>query len=272
MSKVVIQPPTRLETATARFHYNHFENVSNVKIPPPGFELPPERIANGDVSLFWIGIITKEMLQIFDAHGLRHYQAWGQKQVVIEHGDLVLIEGWELAGLNEIFADDEAGTTYWRKHVSVSNWPLLGYYAFERLLATLEHGKLTDLASFNLLPPGIQNYVATCMLQTLRDKLVFDARGIPKEEWELSPCQIASLSLDLLKKLPKPRGSNVPRDLTEDDVSSSALFPNGCWLPKPEDLDAAFADMESVGFQRTDGDDTIPAVLGEKLAEIADDK
>lgn len=35
------------------------------------------------VSLFWIGIITKEMLQIFDAHGLRHYQAWGQKQVVI---------------------------------------------------------------------------------------------------------------------------------------------------------------------------------------------
>jgi hypothetical protein len=49
-------------------------------------------------------------------------------------------------------------------------------YAFERLLATLEHGKLTDLASFNLLPPGIQNYVATCMLQTLRDSECFSIR------------------------------------------------------------------------------------------------
>lgn len=118
-----------------------------------------------------------------------------------EHGDLVLIEGWELAGLDEIFGDDESDKIYWWKRVSLSNWPLLGCecsflpsaslklaetagmtpqlalastdQSFERLLATLEHGKLTDLASFNLLPTGIQRYVATCMQQTLRDSECF---------------------------------------------------------------------------------------------------
>lgn len=69
----------------------------------------------------------------------------------------------------------------------------------------------------------------------------------------------------------QPHTLQLTRIFNSSDVLA-ALFPNGCWLPKPEDLDAAFADMESVGFQRTDGDDTIPAVLGEKLAEIADDK
>lgn len=93
------------------------------------------------------------MLQIFNAHGLVHYKAFGQKHVEIsessvadrtalsgivgasssrvarrdaEHGDLVLIEGWEQDGLDEIFSDDEAGKTYWWKRASVARWPLLG--------------------------------------------------------------------------------------------------------------------------------------------------
>lgn len=157
---------------------------SNVKIPPPGFELPPERIANGDVSTAItvqrvaeyenravadggpapcrrspssgsassrrkccksstptgsdttkhgvrsrsssVSIIIADLTSIIGFVGALSQAAHKSLHVHAEHGDLVLIEGWELAGLNEIFADDEAGTTYWRKHVSVSNWPLLG--------------------------------------------------------------------------------------------------------------------------------------------------
>lgn len=102
---------------------------------------------------------------------------------------------------------------------------------------------------------------------------------------------------------PKPRNTNVQRDLTENDVSSplifrqtreghrtdpllvcgqltrifhksdisAALFPDGCWLPTPDDLDAAFADMESLGFKKTEGDDAIPTVLEKRLDKIKDD-
>lgn len=52
---------------------------------------------------------------------------------------------------------------------------------------------------------------------------------------------------------------------------SAALFPDGCWLPTPEDLATAFADMGRFGFKKTEGDDTIPAALEQKLAKIKDD-
>lgn len=117
------------------------------------------------VSLFWIGIVTKQMLQIFDAHGLMHYQVIGQNHVVIgestvaspsttegiisahqgsssfvflrghvEQGDPVLIEGWDEAGLDEIFADgdeeEEADKTFWREHVSIAKWTILDCACF----------------------------------------------------------------------------------------------------------------------------------------------
>lgn len=64
----------------------------------------------------------------------------------------------------------------------------------------------------------------------------------------------------------------LTRIFHKSDISA-ALFPDECWLPTPDDLETAFADMESLGFRKTEGDDAIPAALEKRLDKIkADDE
>ncbi|GAA5890424.1 hypothetical protein JCM8208_004868 [Rhodotorula glutinis] len=233
-----------------------------------GAALAHSRILNADVSNFAILLVNDQIIKIFNAHGLHHYQTVGGCKTLIKSGHVIVIEGFDIVELKVLFGNGKATIDDWSAHLSLFRLEDLDTLGLQRIFRAIEEKdiKLSAMWGWEFLPSGVQLYAESWTNHVLEEEIVINALAKARDDNE-SPRVIAALGLikDYLKdELPHaPAPARDARELDPDKLEAALqvnavkadAFPIGWYLPTPESVQAAMKHAETYGCVRTDGDE-----------------